>query len=73
MEIRNTEQLLGYARLFSYQCGTLDRFNEKLKEFGPHTLKKDIVRVKQPNKDKKVTKQDIKVCSLSGLSKHTVI
>ena len=65
--MRNTEQILGSLGLVAYRIGTLLSLNAKLSELGPKTMKKDFIRVKeQINVQLEVTKNHIKIASLSG-------
>ena len=73
-EMRNTEQLLGSLGLFAYKIGALENLNKTLKELGPSAMKKNFIRLREGrNKNVAVNKNHIKVASLSGNFKITII
>ena len=66
-EMRNTEQILGSLGLYAYKIEALESLNTKLAELGPKSMKKNFIRIKDNrNKNLEVTKNHIKIASISG-------
>ena len=66
-EMRNTEQILGSLGLYAYKIEALESLNAKLAELGPKSMKKNFIRIKDNrNKNLEVTKNHIKIASISG-------
>ena len=66
-KMRNTEQILESLGLYAYKIGALESLNEKLAELGPKSMKKNFIRIKDNrNKNLEVTKNHIKIVSISG-------
>ena len=66
-EMKNTEQILGSLGLYACKIGTLDSLNTMLAELGPKSMKENFIRIKSDrNKYLEVTKNHIKVASISG-------
>jgi hypothetical protein len=67
LTLQNTEQILESLGLYAYKIGALQSLNEKLAELGPKSMKKNFIRIKDNrNKNLEVTKNHIKIVSISG-------